>query len=81
MNEGRLVAGALELARERGTQRGGAALSAGSEFPAFVRVQRVFNLDLDWTVDNYVTRIAPQRAAMSLAIPLVKGESVLSPRA
>jgi hypothetical protein len=76
VNEGRLVAGALELARERGTQRGGAALSAGSEFPAFVRVQRVFNLDLDWTVDSFITRIAPQRAAMSLAIPLVKGESV-----
>jgi hypothetical protein len=41
-----------------------------------VRVERVFNLDLDWTVDNYVARIAPQRAAMSLAIPLVAGESV-----
>lgn len=76
VNEGRLVAGSLELARERGSQRAGAALAAGSEFPAFVRVQRVFNLDLDWTVDNYVTRIAPQRAAMSLAIPLVPGESV-----
>lgn len=76
VNEGRLVAGSLELARERGSQRAGAALAAGSEFPAFVRVQRVFNLDLDWTIDNYVTRIAPQRAAMSLAIPLVPGESV-----
>jgi hypothetical protein len=76
VNEGRLVAGSLELARERGAQRDGTALSAGSEFPAFVRVERVFNLDLDWTVDNYVTRIAPQRAAMSLEIPLVSGESV-----
>ncbi len=77
VNEGRLVAGALELARERGTQAGNsAALSAGSEFPAFVRVNRVFNLDLDWTVDNYVQRIAPQRAAVSLEIPLVTGESV-----
>lgn len=76
VNEGRLVAGSLELARERGSKSVGAALAAGSEFPAFVRVERVFNLDLDWTVDNYVARIAPQRAAMSLAIPLVAGESV-----
>jgi hypothetical protein len=76
VNEGRLVAGALELARESGSQRSGAALAAGSEFPAFVRVNRVFNLDLDWTVDNYVQRIAPQRAAVSLEIPLVTGESV-----
>jgi hypothetical protein len=79
VNEGRLVAGALELARERGSQRSGAALASGSEFPAFVRVNRVFNLDLDWTVDNYVTRIAPQRAAVSLEIPLVAGESVQTP--
>ena len=34
--------------------------------------------DLDWTLDTYVTRIAPQRAALSVEIPLVKGESVLT---
>ncbi len=79
VNEGRLVAGALELVRERGTQRAGAALSAGSEFPAFVRVERVFNLDLDWTTDTHVWRVAPQRAAVSVEIPLVAGESVLTP--
>jgi hypothetical protein len=76
VNEGRLVSGALELSRERGIQRSDTALAAGSEFPAFVRVDRVFNLDLDWTVDNYVTRIAPQRAALSVEIPLAPGESV-----
>ena len=53
-------------------------LEAGAEFPAFVRVDRVFNLDLDWTVDTMVTRIAPQRAALSIEIPLVAGESVLT---
>ncbi len=79
INEGRLVAGALELTRERSAQRSGATLSAGSEFPAFVRVDRVFNLDLDWTVDTQVTRIAPQRAAVSVEIPLVASESVLTP--
>jgi hypothetical protein len=81
VNEGRLVSGSLELARERGTQRLGAAeaLEAGAEFPAFVRVERLFNLDLDWTIENQVARIAPLRAAVSVQVPLVKGESVLTP--
>ena len=81
VNEGRLVSGSLELARERGTQRLGSAetLEAGAEFPAFVRVDRLFNLDLDWTIENQVTRIAPLRAAVSVQIPLVKDESVLTP--
>ncbi|HKU90624.1 MAG TPA: hypothetical protein VJP84_12600 [Steroidobacteraceae bacterium] len=81
VNEGRLVSGSLELARERGAQRLGSAeaLETGAEFPAFVRVERLFNLDLDWTIENQVTRIAPLRAAVSVQIPLVKGESVLTP--
>lgn len=80
VNEGRLVSGSLELARERGAQRLGSAeaLEAGAEFPAFVRVERLFDLDLDWTIENQVTRIAPLRAAVSVQIPLVKGESVLT---
>jgi hypothetical protein len=78
VNEGRLVSGSLELARERDAESSGTALEAGAEFPAFVRVERVFNLDLDWTLDTIVTRIAPQRAALSVEIPLVKGESVLT---
>jgi len=81
VNEGRLVSGSLELARERGAQRAGVAdaLEAGSEFPAFVKVERVFNLDLDWTLTTHVWRLAPRRAAVSMQIPLVEGESVLTP--
>jgi len=75
VNEGRLVAGSLELTRERR----GAALQAGSEFPAYVRVERTFNLDLDWTLSTDVWRVAPERAAMSLQVPLIAGESVLTP--
>jgi hypothetical protein len=80
VNEGRLVSGSLELARERGTQKLGSvqALEAGAEFPAFVRVDRLFDLDLDWTIENQVTRIAPLRAAVSVEIPLLKDESVLT---
>jgi hypothetical protein len=81
VNEARLVSGSLELARERSRQRsdGAESLEAGAEFPAFVRVERLFNLDLDWTLHNQVARIAPLRAAVSMEIPLVKGESVLTP--
>ena len=81
VNEGRLVSGSLELARERDDRRTATqqALEAGAEFPAFVRVDRLFNLDLDWTVQNRVSRIAPLRAAVSVEVPLVKGESVLTP--
>ncbi len=80
INEGRLVAGSLELTRERGTERaaGDAELAAGSEFPPFVRVDRVFNLDLDWSIDTTVVRVAPRRAAISVAVPLIPGESVLT---
>jgi hypothetical protein len=80
-NEGRLVSGTLELARERGAQRleAGDPLETGSEFAAFVRVDRFFNLDLDWTLSTVVTRIAPLRSAVSVEIPLVQGESVLTP--
>ena len=80
VNEGRLVSGSLELARERIAQRAGTpdTLESGSEFPAFVRVQRWFNFDLDWTVQTVVSRLAPRRAAVSVEVPLVKGESVLT---
>jgi hypothetical protein len=81
VNEGRLISGSLELARVRSPQRSGAvdSLETGSEFPAFVNVERIFNLDLDWTLHTVVSRIAPLHAAVSVEIPLVKGESVLTP--
>jgi hypothetical protein len=80
VNDGRLVAGSLELARiKEARAAGGGTLSAATEFPAFVRVERQFNLDLDWTLDTFVSRIAPERAAISVEVPLVPGESVLTP--
>jgi hypothetical protein len=78
VSEGRLLSGSLELTRRRGASGEGAALEAASEFPAFVRVQRQFDLGLDWNVTTLVERIAPQRAAISTEVPLVAGESVLS---
>jgi hypothetical protein len=77
VNEGRLLSGSLELVRRRAATPG-AALETASEFPAFVRVTRTFNLDLDWTVATSVSRVAPEQAAITAEVPLVTGESALS---
>jgi hypothetical protein len=73
------VSGSLELVRRARAGDDRNAALAASEFPAFVRVTRAFDLDLDWTAVTSVERVAPQTAAVSLEIPLVKGESVLTP--
>jgi hypothetical protein len=44
----------------------------------FVKVSRVFNLDLEWQVTTTVTRIAPVSGAMNVAVALLNGESVTS---
>ena len=78
ITEGRLLSGSLELTRERVLSRATGPLEAAAEFPPFVRVTRFFNLDLDWSLTTTVERIAPQRAAFTVRVPLVTGESVLS---
>lgn len=80
VSDGRLTAGSIELTRERSQATAAAndSLESSVEFPAFVRVERNFNLDLDWTVATAVVRIAPERAAINVAVPLVSGESVLT---
>ena len=80
VNEGRLLSGSLELVRRGGSTgtANSSVLAAASEFPAFVRVTRSFELGLDWAVSTVVERVAPEKAAMTLEIPLVPGESVLS---
>ncbi|WP_020406739.1 hypothetical protein [Hahella ganghwensis] len=45
--------------------------------PAFVRVERIIELGLRWRVRTRVSRIAPLRGAVSLAVPLLPGESVV----
>jgi len=76
IREGRLSAGAIELSRVRtGNDPAGATLAGGS-FPTFARVERRLHFDLDWTVETTVTRVAPARDAINLAIDLLPGESV-----
>jgi hypothetical protein len=78
ITEGRLLSGSLELTPQRVPSRAAGRLEAAAEFPAFVQVTRHFNLDLDWSLTTTVERIAPQRAAFTVEVPLIAGESVLS---
>ncbi len=75
----RLLSGALQLTRLRTGENGdGAPRWESSRFPAFVEVERSIELGLDWRVTTTVTRIAPEQGALSLNLPLLPGESVLT---
>lgn len=51
---------------------------SSSAIPDFVEVSRSLSLGLDWQVHTQVRRIAPQDQPISLNIPLLSGESVLT---
>jgi hypothetical protein len=75
----RLLSGSLQLTRLQSTAGGEAAPRwESSRFPAFVRVERSIELDLDWRVTTTVFRLAPVQGALTLEIPLLEGETVLS---
>lgn len=78
VNDDRLVSGSVELTRRRSASEKSVALESASEFPAFVRVRREFDLGLDWNVTTTVERIAPEKASIAVEVPLMAGESVLS---
>lgn len=75
----RLTSGSLQLTRLQ-TDSGGddTVRWESSRFPVFARVDRVLELDLDWRVRTTVYRIAPTQGALTLDIPLLTGESVVS---
>lgn len=54
------------------------ALAAGEPLPAFLEVERTLALGLDWRVVTRVRRLTPPDSAVTLEIPLLPGESVLT---
>ncbi len=79
VSERRLVSGSLQLSRLQSKKTGDDAQSwATNRFPAFVRVKRTVLFGLDWEVRTTVERVAPVAGAISLEIPLLDGESVIS---
>ena len=72
-----LPSGSLQLTR---LQTGGddAVRWESSRFPVFVHVTRRVMMDLDWTVATFIDRVAPDVGALTLEVPLLDGESVVS---
>ncbi len=73
----RLTSGSLQLTRLQSGDDGTVRWES-SRFPAFARVERVMELDIDWRVRTTVHRIAPTQGALTLDIPLLAGESIVS---
>ncbi|MFI4937989.1 MAG: hypothetical protein ACHQJ6_05715 [Candidatus Berkiellales bacterium] len=48
------------------------------KIPSFVILTRTFSLGVDWEIINEIQRVAPLQGAISVAIPLLKGEAPLS---
>ena len=75
----RLLSGSLQLTRLQTEVSGEAGVRwESSRFPAFARIERTVALDLDWSMTTTVTRLAPAQGALTLEVPLLEGESVLS---
>ena len=74
----RLLTGSLNLTRLQTGESGDAVRWETSRFPAFARVERRIAMGLDWEVSTSVERIAPQEGALTLEVPLLDGESVVS---
>ncbi len=75
----RLLSGSLQLTRLQ-TDAGGADTVRweSSRFPAFARIERTVELDLDWRVRTTVYRVAPTQGALTLDVPLIDGEKIVS---
>ncbi|MGK2914408.1 MAG: hypothetical protein ACSLE5_08135 [Porticoccaceae bacterium] len=74
--DGQIVGQSLQLQRRLRGDTANQLLP--TPIKAFVRVERRFDLDLDWQLITTVTRVAPASGAISLRIPLLAGEAVVS---
>ena len=74
----RLMTGTLSLVRARSDTEASPA-AAEQRFPPYVRVYRTLNLDLEWSVDTTVERLAPRDGGFTIALPMIAGEHVSTP--
>lgn len=77
VDAGRALGDSLALHRVRAGADGKEVAAAAQTFPPYVRVTRTLVLDVDWTVENTVERIAPRDGGFSLELPLLSGEHPL----
>ena len=79
LKDRRLTSGSLQLTRLQSSDDGdGTVRWESSRFPAFARIERVVELDIDWRVRTTVYRVAPAQGALTLDVPLLQGESIVS---
>ena len=80
IEDGALPGGTLSLTRLRQEQAARpAAQWEASRFPAFVTVERTLQLGTrQWRVATVVRRVAPAVGAITLAVPLLAGEAIVS---
>lgn len=75
----RLLSGSLQLTRLQTESDGESTVRwESSRFPSFANIQRTVALDLDWSVTTIIERVAPVQGALTLEVPLLDGESVLT---
>jgi hypothetical protein len=75
----RLLSGSLQFTRLQAERAEGATPRwESSRFPAFAEVRRAIDLDLDWSVTTTVSRVAPVQGVLTLELPLLEGETVLT---
>lgn len=83
ISDGRIPNGSVQFTRSAPAQGGADGANTArllpDTAPAFVRVTRTLVLGLDWQVQTDVERLAPAQGAISLSIPLLQGEAVLTP--
>ena len=77
VSDERLLTNAIELVR-KAVSGPAAHLQASLQFAPFVRVTRHVALGLDWTISTHVERLAPEKGAFTVKVPLLDGESVLT---
>ena len=74
----RLLSGSLQLTRLQTGSDADEVRWEASRFPAFARITRTISMDVDWRVQTRVERVAPAQGALSLTVPLLDGESIVS---
>lgn len=81
VNEGRLLSDTLEFTPEA-TEAGGSSdrgvPTTRSAIAPFVQVERDFRFELDWIIETTVRRIAPRDGGITVRLPLLEGETLLT---
>ena len=78
ITDARLLTETLSLNRLRNQSDKHGDAAPAQEFPPYVQVERIIKLNLDWSVETYVRRIAPKEGGFSVKLPVIAGEKVVT---